>query len=414
MTTRERAEAVREAAAEIDAAIREKGGETPGGLRNAAAAIAALPSGGEVVPLTVTSNGVYTAPEGEGYSPVSVNVPTGDSFERDDTWIFMDLTWEGSPLYVELSVYWVPGGATVDWGDGTVEPYTGPVVNYKCIKGHSYSQKGVYKIVLHGLRRGESSIDVAGRAKDYVQTMYVGKDSGSNFRLKHFYPTMFFRSENLNESSDASYRSPYNQIRLNTSKYLGNIYGVREFVVTTAGGLSTVNNIDDTAFAVFNANSEVYIGTANHLVYLELGENATLNWTPFSGCASTVRTVVLRGTDPKPNYFSSFGNAFSSDGYSIRVPSDVMTKYVLLNPYSTKADHIVPIGSAWDLALTGYGDAMAKFGADGNIVGGAAFDAPTVTTATQVKWTGLAKYFDATQKAAIEAAMSAKGYSVAW
>lgn len=62
-------------------AIRAKGGTSaslafPAGF---VSAIGDIPTGGGVTvsPLSVTTNGTYTAPSGEAYSPVTVNVPSG-------------------------------------------------------------------------------------------------------------------------------------------------------------------------------------------------------------------------------------------------------------------------------------------------------------------------------------------------
>lgn len=41
-------------------------------------------SGSEAEPLAVTENGVYTAPSGKAYSPVTVNVPSGGAFRYFD------------------------------------------------------------------------------------------------------------------------------------------------------------------------------------------------------------------------------------------------------------------------------------------------------------------------------------------
>lgn len=73
----ENAIAVTNAAAEIDAAIVAKGGVLVGGggLRNAAAGILTIPTGGVIEPLAVATNGVYYAPAGvDGFNPVTVTV----------------------------------------------------------------------------------------------------------------------------------------------------------------------------------------------------------------------------------------------------------------------------------------------------------------------------------------------------
>lgn len=96
-------------------AIREKTGQagliTPNQM---AAAIAAIPSGGgvEVEPLNATENGVYTAPEGTAYSPVTVAVDT-DEWQRPADWPDLD----GIQLSEELvyDLYLTYDLRKVDW-----------------------------------------------------------------------------------------------------------------------------------------------------------------------------------------------------------------------------------------------------------------------------------------------------------
>lgn len=62
-------------------AIRAKNGSTSSyTVGEMAAAIESIPSGGETIPLDVTMDGVYEAPEGVGYSPVNVNIAPGSTY----------------------------------------------------------------------------------------------------------------------------------------------------------------------------------------------------------------------------------------------------------------------------------------------------------------------------------------------
>lgn len=101
-------------------AIRAKGGTSaslafPDGFVDA---IGDIETGGGVTvsPLSVTANGTYTAPSGEAYSPVTVNVPTGGggtsnvvtgTFTGTTTGAAMDVTlnYSGSGYPIAVMVY---------------------------------------------------------------------------------------------------------------------------------------------------------------------------------------------------------------------------------------------------------------------------------------------------------------------
>lgn len=68
---------IRDAIADSYTAVSEKGGEMPSvqNVANLATAISSIPSV-SVSSKTITANGTYTAPSGQAYSPVTVNVPS--------------------------------------------------------------------------------------------------------------------------------------------------------------------------------------------------------------------------------------------------------------------------------------------------------------------------------------------------
>lgn len=126
-TIKEQAEAIKGYAANIDAAIVAKGGTTVGGLRNAAAAIEALPSGG-----------------GEW-----VKQPwfTGEESKWFHAWIRFESSDETTiELYFTVTS---SAGATIDWGDGT-STVVSAGENIKFAGKHEYDAVGDFVITVRG------------------------------------------------------------------------------------------------------------------------------------------------------------------------------------------------------------------------------------------------------------------------
>ena len=138
-TLAENAAAVKAAQVAIDAAIVAKGGTTDGGLNNAAAAIAALPSGDE-----------EWEPQG-GW-------PT-DNVSR--IYIHLD-EYDSLDYYVKIAYRGGNNGYfQIDWGDGTVEPFN------TVRKTHTYSAPGDYVIKIERTAAG-----LAADAKYYHGAYY--------------------------------------------------------------------------------------------------------------------------------------------------------------------------------------------------------------------------------------------------
>ena len=138
-TLAENAAAVKAAQVAIDAAIVAKGGTTDGGLNNAAAAIAALPSGDE-----------EWEPQG-GW-------PT-DNVSR--IYIHLD-EYDSLDYYVKIAYRGGNNGYfQIDWGDGTVEPFNTER------KTHTYSAPGDYVIKIERTAAG-----LAADAKYYHGSYY--------------------------------------------------------------------------------------------------------------------------------------------------------------------------------------------------------------------------------------------------
>lgn len=126
-TLAENAAAVKAAQVAIDAAIVAKGGTTTGGLSNAAAAIAALPSGG-----------------GEPSWPVDWK-----NDGKTHLWF-----WFGTGAYplAYFSAQYVSDGHTfdVDWGDGTVDSVAASTTLTSRAVSHLFSERGLHEVVISG------------------------------------------------------------------------------------------------------------------------------------------------------------------------------------------------------------------------------------------------------------------------
>ena len=124
----------------------------------------------EIVPLEVTANGTYTAPEGTAYSPITVDVeevePPSDG--KTHIWIQID---ENTPANrLTFTLRWkqtVNNGVQVDWGDGSdPETYAGTSA---ADHDHTYPGAGEYEITLEVLSgtvsfAGSSSYAIYGNA----------------------------------------------------------------------------------------------------------------------------------------------------------------------------------------------------------------------------------------------------------
>jgi len=99
-----------------------------------------------VEPLTVTDNGVYTAPTGKAYSPVTVDVqeepwqPLQDGYSN----FWFELTDDTLSPWLNFSAK--NAGATIDWGDGS-----GEVALDTLTPTHTYSKAGRYVVKVKGV-----------------------------------------------------------------------------------------------------------------------------------------------------------------------------------------------------------------------------------------------------------------------
>lgn len=126
----------------------------------------------EIVPLEVTANGTYTAPEGTAYSPITVDVqevePQPPTDGKTHIWIEID---ENTPANrLKFTLYFgqtVANGVRVDWGDGSdPQTYAGTgAANHE----HTYTRGGEYEITLEVL---SGTIQFSGSAYSYGSSIY--------------------------------------------------------------------------------------------------------------------------------------------------------------------------------------------------------------------------------------------------
>ena len=159
-TLAENAAAVKAAQVAIDAAIVAKGGTTTGGLRNAAAAIEALPSGGDLTRIAETvktMDGIERENPDEAELAKAITEITRQPNRRGDVqadeteWTadegktaFVVKVDETSGLDFIVGCLWIKSGsasATIDWGDGSTSIVTqSGVVRER----HFYAAAGYY------------------------------------------------------------------------------------------------------------------------------------------------------------------------------------------------------------------------------------------------------------------------------
>lgn len=101
--------------------------------------------GTEPIPLNVSQNGVYTAPEGQAYSPVNVAVKDIELIEGDyaeEGYVKAILDLPGAMMVTFRFRINTHETITVDWGDGTTNSY-----DYNgngTHAGHNYASGGIY------------------------------------------------------------------------------------------------------------------------------------------------------------------------------------------------------------------------------------------------------------------------------
>lgn len=105
--------------------------------------------GGEqitVTPLSVSENGVYTAPTGSAYSPVTVDVQEQPWEPLEDGYSNFWVNIPTDRKTLALNLYSKSESAVIDWGDGT-----GEVALDTLTPTHTYSKAGKYIVKVKGV-----------------------------------------------------------------------------------------------------------------------------------------------------------------------------------------------------------------------------------------------------------------------
>lgn len=299
-TLAENAAAVKSAAQAIDAAIVAKGGTTAGGLTNAAAAIEALPSGGDI------------------------SMPPGGWIEDGNTHLWLYLPEDTSadlPFMINIinnSRSFPAYSAVIDWGDGS------PLVSItsgKIFKSHEYTSPGVVVITI-------SSSDMTALWSDNNRSIFGGSnnrgqppvayvevgDSVTMLGNNSFSGNMMLmavKGNNLSSLVSAFYNSG---IRYFTAPRIANIgsysfyNSVNLLAYVAPGTLSSIGNkafqycynlryLDLSQSSVREILSETFIVSEGLLIYVDLP--GTIEIIAANAFANTkIRTLVCRASKP--------------------------------------------------------------------------------------------------------------------
>ena len=274
-TLAENAAAVKAAQVAIDAAIVAKGGTTDGGLNNAAAAIAALPSGDE-----------EWEPQG-GW-------PT-DNVSR--IYIHLD-EYDSLDYYVKIAYRGGNNGYfQIDWGDGTVEPFNTER------KTHTYSAPGDYVIKIERTAAG-----LAADAKYYHGAYYhnifgagwneLGEgDGGRSATVIGLYISDFFAWDTAHTSSggrsDFCYLPNLKGVKINGFRFdvvdgkvgIGSFSFIGCYALRSLTIQQGVTSIGDSAFSRCYALSNIVIPDTVE----------TIESKSFNGCRSATKIVIGSG-----------------------------------------------------------------------------------------------------------------------
>ena len=265
----------------------------------------------QIVPLEVTANGIYTAPEGVAYSPVAVDVG-GDTPDPADgkthVWITIG---EDTPVNrLTFTLRWTQSatnGVQVDWGDGSEpETYTG---TGEANHDHTYPQGGNYEIVLEVL---SGTMAFGGTATSYRYAIYGDGDDPNSYNRGRIRRMVIGDAV----TSIGNYAF-YNCYGLTTITLLGNLTSIGNYAFYNCYSLTTITLPDSLtsigSYAFYSCHSLTAITIPDNVTQIK-------NYTFY--CCYGLTTITL------PDNLTSIASYAFSDCYgltAITIPDNVKT-----------------------------------------------------------------------------------------
>ena len=288
-----------------------------------------------VEPLTVNDNGVYTAPTGKAYSPVTVDVqeqpwePLQDGYSN----FWFELTNDTLSPWLNFSAK--TENAVIDWGDGSGEQALDTLT-----PTHTYSKAGKYVVKVKGV----TGIDIL-----YPNTMLdsaymnILKNVELNSEVTSTVLYAFRRCVGLenvviSENTDVGFYS---------FQFCGNLKTINysEGANSTVGASTFYNCVSLRYISLPNSITEILLASFYNCVSLQtitipalvtnIGNNV------FNGCA-TLTEIHVQATTPPTLGADVFRNIASN--YVIYVPVGYGDTYKAASGWSTYADHILEEG----------------------------------------------------------------------
>lgn len=295
--------------------------------------------GGEqitVTPLSVSENGVYTAPTGSAYSPVTVDVveqpwePLQDGYSN----FWFELTDDTLSPWLNFSAK--NADAVIDWGDGS-----GEVALDTLAPTHTYSKAGKYVVKVKGVTgiARQHSAPYNGAYLDILTNIELNEEVTSLANLT-FYGCVNLKNAVLTDNITSIGSGAFQYCtRMNIpalpsgiTTILASTFSIN-VVTTSVTAPEGITSIGATAF---------YGNFGLQRVILP----STLSWLgnqAFQSCASLAEVHIAATVPPElgSNVFSGLPNA-----WICYVPVGTGDTYKSASGWSTYADHIVEEGQS--------------------------------------------------------------------
>ena len=294
--------------------------------------------------LTVDTNGVYTAPTGKAYSPVTVDVQEQPWQPLEDGYSNFWFELSNDTLSPWLNFSAKNAGATIDWGDGSGEQALTALT-----PTHTYAKAGKYVVKVKG-----------------VTSMGAAQQQSPLTEYIHSLRYVEFNNELTTASATFRYCVNLKKARVSSVS----TFGVNVFQACT--DLVDVGSINATNIPVglfYNAFSLKNISLLN-TISIEASAFSTctslreiilpstvtsIGNSAFSNCSSLTEIHIQATTPPTlgTNVFQSLPS-----NYVIYVPVGTSETYKAASGWSTYADHILEEGQTPNRMM------LAKFNSD--------------------------------------------------